>query len=392
MKLMSKSRYVGGIPLNLVKQIVKQMLLAMDYMHHCGVIHTDLKPENILLDIKDINNIIKAIEVQKLAQYRRRSSDGVAPNGRSRLSRAGTAIFRKNSNAAFSKSRTFSSSSMAHSSSYYRRSKNSINGKHDCPIRTSKPFSSSVTSEVLFTDFQFEESGEKPSSFPMISPRNGSASSLTYPSSVQSTSNIDPEISIKIADLGNATFVNHHFTNQIQTRQYRSPEIILGYKKWGSSTDMWSIGCIIFELITGDFLFDPHDGKYFDRDEDHLAQIIELVGEFPSDEYLMDCKSTSRFFKLKNPNEIVFKNIDSLKYWGLHDVLVEKYKFDKNDVQVKLISDFILKCLKFDLNERYDCGSLLKHPWLQDNVDVNELDLANLPNVHDELPGYTSIC
>lgn len=65
--------------------------------------------------------------------------------------------------------------------------------------------------------------------------------------------NIRGGISIKIADLGNATFVDEHFTNQIQTRQYRSPEIILKYKHWGSLTDLWSIGCIIFELITGDF-------------------------------------------------------------------------------------------------------------------------------------------
>ncbi|RLV90131.1 Protein kinase dsk1 [Spathaspora sp. JA1] len=410
MKLMNKSKHVGGIPMSLVKQIVKQMLLAMDYMHHCGVIHTDLKPENILLDIKDINNIIKAIEVQKLAEHRRSSSDIVIGNGRSRLSRAGSSIFRKHSTA---KSRTWSSSSVSQSGSCslnYRRSKHSINSKHDCPIRTSKPFSSSITSEVLFNDFQFEESNasttssttsnEKFSSFPMISPgtNTGSASSLTYPvnNSTDSTQSTGfGEISIKIADLGNATFVNHHFTNQIQTRQYRSPEIILGYKKWGSSTDIWSIGCIIFELITGDFLFDPHDGKYFNRDEDHLAQIIELIGEFPSEEYLLDCKLTSKYFKLKN-NSIILKNIDALKYWSLFDVLVEKYKFDKGDVQVKLLCDFISKCLKFDLNERYDCGSLLNHPWLKEDEDYTDLDLTsllqNLPNLHDELPGYTNIC
>ena len=38
------------------------MLLAIDYMHHCGIIHTDLKPENILIDIKDINKLIRTIE------------------------------------------------------------------------------------------------------------------------------------------------------------------------------------------------------------------------------------------------------------------------------------------------------------------------------------------
>jgi serine/threonine-protein kinase SRPK3 len=55
-------------------------------------------------------------------------------------------------------------------------------------------------------------------------------------------------ISVKIADLGNACWVGHHFTNDIQTRQYRSPEVILG-AKWGASTDIWSMAamvCFIF--------------------------------------------------------------------------------------------------------------------------------------------------
>lgn len=59
-------------------------------------------------------------------------------------------------------------------------------------------------------------------------------------------------ISVKIADLGNACWVNHHFTNDIQTRQYRSPEVILG-AKWGASTDVWSmaamVGCIPYPYL-----------------------------------------------------------------------------------------------------------------------------------------------
>jgi len=52
------------------------------------------------------------------------------------------------------------------------------------------------------------------------------------------------KISVKIADLGNACWVSHHFTNDIQTRQYRSPEVILG-AKWGASTDVWSMACMV---------------------------------------------------------------------------------------------------------------------------------------------------
>ena len=65
-------------------------------------------------------------------------------------------------------------------------------------------------------------------------------------------------ISVKIADLGNACWVNHHFTNDIQTRQYRSPEVILG-AKWGASTDVWSMAAMVrdwldcFSLVTSPF-------------------------------------------------------------------------------------------------------------------------------------------
>ena len=55
------------------------------------------------------------------------------------------------------------------------------------------------------------------------------------------------QISVKIADLGNACWVGHHFTNDIQTRQYRSPEVILG-AKWGASTDVWSMACMVCSI------------------------------------------------------------------------------------------------------------------------------------------------
>ncbi len=87
-------------------------------------------------------------------------------------------------------------------------------------------------------------------------------------------------ITVKIADLGNACWVDHHFTNDIQTRQYRCPEVILG-AKWGPSADMWSASCMFFELLTGDYLFDPAAGTKYNKDDDHVAQIIELLGDFP---------------------------------------------------------------------------------------------------------------
>ncbi|CAK9439719.1 uncharacterized protein LODBEIA_P38190 [Lodderomyces beijingensis] len=424
-KIIETSKHRGGIPLHLVKNIVEQMLLAIDYMHHCGVIHTDLKPENILIDIENIDKIIKTIEEEK---FQKCQANSLSRGASFKKSASKSFIFSRNPSSTMlqqppqlqssltqsqilpqhppqppqppqpyplQKHRRASSSASSTSQSssfYYRRSKNSVVGKYDSPIRCSKPLScSSMTQDVFFKDVDYTK------------PKKLSISKAITPKYLSLFDKKEDEVkrkfNIKIADLGNATYTNQHFTNQIQTRQYRSPEIILKYKSWGSSTDIWSIGCIIFELITGDFLFDPHDseGKNgFDKDEDHLAQIVELLGVFPSDEYLVDCKLTGKFFKLSQSSNVqdqnvIFKNIDNLKVWKLRDVLVEKYKFDKDDEEVNLVCDLILKCLKFNLDERYDAHSLLKHPWFNSSStsSVDASALENMINEHNDLPGYT---
>ncbi len=74
------------------------------------------------------------------------------------------------------------------------------------------------------------------------------------------------DLRCKIVDLGNACWTYKQFTSDIQTRQYRCPEVLLG-SKYSTSADMWSFACIVFELATGDVLFDPRSGEDFDRDE-----------------------------------------------------------------------------------------------------------------------------
>merc|ERR1719494_1648819 len=88
------------------------------------------------------------------------------------------------------------------------------------------------------------------------------------------------DIQVKIADLGNACWVDHHFTEEIQTRQYRSLEVLLG-SGYGPPADIWSTACMAFELVTGEFLFEPHSGENYTRDEDHIALIVELMGRIP---------------------------------------------------------------------------------------------------------------
>ncbi|KAG8226690.1 hypothetical protein J437_LFUL005505 [Ladona fulva] len=110
------------------------------------------------------------------------------------------------------------------------------------------------------------------------------------------------DVQVKIADLGNACWVNHHFTEDIQTRQYRSLEVLLraGY---GTEADIWSTACMAFELATGEFMFEPTTGTTstgavsYSRDEDHIAHIIELLGEIPR-HIIFSGKNSRKFFDI----------------------------------------------------------------------------------------------
>ena len=164
---------------------------------------------------------------------------------------------------------------------------------------------------------------------------------------------------IKLADFGNANWARKHFTDNIQTRQYRCPEIILG-NRWGPTVDMWSVACIVFELITGEFLFKPRFGDTFSKEDDHLAQIIELLGDIPT-RLIMSGRLSSKYFAPDGSllrigrEEMSPCTLDeSLKKHGL------------SEKEAKEASDFMLEMLIFDPCERKTAAEMLGHPWLSE--------------------------
>jgi len=81
---------------------------------------------------------------------------------------------------------------------------------------------------------------------------------------------------IKLIDFGGATFDDDYKSSVINTREYRAPEILLKLStRWSFPSDMWSLGCILAELYTGECLFLASD-KY-----EHFALIDGVVGPFP---------------------------------------------------------------------------------------------------------------
>ena len=123
---------------------------------------------------------------------------------------------------------------------------------------------------------------QHPHIIPSLPPPDGNSSNPEAALSEQLIPEPQPlPVSIKIADLGNATPTRKHYTEDIQTRQYRAPEAIVGRSDWGATADIWSVACVVFELLTAEYLFDPQSqGDLFGKDDDHIAQIIELMGDF----------------------------------------------------------------------------------------------------------------
>lgn len=172
----------------------------------------------------------------------------------------------------------------------------------------------------------------------------------------------------KICDLGNACWTTKHFTNDIQTRQYRCPEVILG-KRYDTSADIWSMACFVFELLTGDLLFDPKTGRNFNRDEDHLAQMIELLGRMPKS--FTGCQRGLReFFNRKGD----LKRIRNLKFWSLQQVLMEKYHFSRHDAEC--LSSFLGPMFRYDPAKRATAEECLAHPWLAHVDDAVKEEVA----------------
>jgi len=160
-----------------------------------------------------------------------------------------------------------------------------------------------------------------------------------------------------IVDLGNACWTHRHFSEDIQTRQYRAPEVLIG-SKYDTSADIWSLGCMTFELLTGDLLFDPRAGEDYDRDEDHLAMFQELLGKMPK-RLAVEGKYSKNFFDKKGN----LKHIKHLKFWPIQDVLVEKYHFSEEDAQA--VADFMTPLLDFDPNTRATALEALRSDWLK---------------------------
>ncbi|KAL3493189.1 mitogen-activated protein kinase mpkC [Aspergillus germanicus] len=163
---------------------------------------------------------------------------------------------------------------------------------------------------------------------------------------------INENCDLKICDFGLARLQEPQMTGYVSTRYYRAPEIMLTWQRYGKKVDMWSVGCIVAEMLLGRPLFPGTD---------HINQfylITELIGN-PPDEVIerITTKNTRR----------MMQSLQKFKPRPLREVFPAA-----DDEAINLLE----KLLVFDPDQRYSAEQGLKHPYMAPYHDPMDEPIA----------------
>ncbi|XP_070508694.1 uncharacterized protein [Chironomus tepperi] len=155
---------------------------------------------------------------------------------------------------------------------------------------------------------------------------------------------------IRLIDFGSATFDHEHHSTIVSTRHYRAPEVILELG-WAQPCDVWSIGCIMFELYLGITLFQTHDNR------EHLAMMERILGTIP---YRMARKTKTKYFY---HGKLDWDDKSSAgRYVRDHCKPLHRYVMSETPDHLQLF-DLIRKMLDYDPATRITLDQALRHPY-----------------------------
>ncbi|MCJ1356961.1 MAG: hypothetical protein MMC33_006957 [Icmadophila ericetorum] len=188
---------------------------------------------------------------------------------------------------------------------------------------------------------------------------------------------------IKVIDFGSSCLENEKVYTYIQSRFYRSPEVILGMT-YGMPIDMWSLGCILAELYTGCPIFPG------ENEQEQLACIMEVFG--PPDKHLIEKSTRKKLFfdSLGKPRLTVSSK--GKRRRPSSKTLQQALKCDD-----EAFLDFICRCLRWDPERRLKADEAIHHEYITGMKQSSSRATRNLPvssnNVNSSSPikRYNSI-
>jgi serine/threonine-protein kinase SRPK3 len=165
-------------------------------------------------------------------------------------------------------------------------------------------------------------------------------------------------LQIKLTDFGFYCHKDEFFHEPFGTRYYMAPEIIL-MDECTEKVDIWALGCMLFELITGKILFDPHSDEKGSTDYHHLEMIINLCvefnGQFQSAKYYKKFFKNNKLINMEYNNDFKMSTFDKI-----NNKFINQNAMHNNIYIVRLIESM----LQINPKKRPSVKDLLKNSWL----------------------------
>ncbi len=175
---------------------------------------------------------------------------------------------------------------------------------------------------------------------------------------------------IKVIDFGSSCFENEKVYTYIQSRFYRSPEVILGMT-YGMPIDMWSLGCILAELYTGVPIFPG------ENEQEQLACIMEVFG--PPEKHLIEKSTRKKLFFDSMGKPRLTVSSKGRRRRPSSKTLQQVLKCDDEP-----FLDFLTKCLRWDPDRRLKPEEAIRHEFISGVKPSATLPRAT---IRDSSPG-----
>ncbi|KAL2115716.1 hypothetical protein VTJ04DRAFT_9971 [Mycothermus thermophilus] len=155
---------------------------------------------------------------------------------------------------------------------------------------------------------------------------------------------------IKVIDFGSSCFEHEKVYTYIQSRFYRSPEVILGMN-YGLPIDMWSLGCILAELYTGVPIFPG------ENEQEQLACIMEVFG--PPEKHLIEKSTRKKLFFDSMGKPRLTVSSKGRRRRPSSKTLQQVLKCDD-----EAFLDFVARCLRWDPDRRMKPEEAIRHEFI----------------------------